>query len=581
MTELELNNYIKHYLEKNQTHTAIMLTGEWGSGKTYYVEKVLAPFLKDGKKNRCIVVSLYGLESISDISKSVYMELRMKSIEKNSEAMATGKLITKTIIKGAIGVLGIDANMSDDDLNKLYSSVNLNEKLLVFEDLERSDIDLIKLMGYINNLVERDGVKILLVANENEIIKRIHNTGNDNNSIPESDYLRIKEKTISDTINFECDYSKAIKNILKDFQNTKLQSLINNATIQELAIMVKGVCNKNFRTFIFATQKTVDIFDEMKENYDEDFLKCIYFGILCFSSKIKAEEFPSWEGTEFLSTTLGNKWYPLFKFCYDYMKFYNIDMTKVRDTKAAYGEMKLYDKYAGQFDEDLQKLYSYYERTEIEVRKVLKSIEKRLENIDDIGFYCYGKLATHLVIVSHVIGFDYSHCKKKMIENIKGKGESIDSELLFLAAVDFNGKEKVELMEFVKQLSESMNCTNSQNNFSYNPSDISNLFKEVLQNENKIVSRHEFISRYNASRIVDMLFCSSAKQICDFRDIMFAVYRYANKSDFIEADINTMKVIFELVKKGIESHNCNLDKIQLKQLEYLCSNLQTFISQMS
>ena len=42
-----------------------------------------------------------------------------------------------------------------------------------------------------------------------------------------------------------------------------------------------------------------------------------------------------------------------------------------------------------------------------------------------------------------------------------------------------------------------------------------------------------------------------------------------------------MKVILELVEKGIESHNCNLDKIQLKQFEYLCSNLQTFILQMS
>ena len=477
--------------------------------------------------------------------------------------------------------MGIDANMSDDDLNKLYSSVNLNGKLLVFEDLERSDIDLIKLMGYINNLVERDDVKILLVANENEIIKRIHNTGNDNNSIPESDYLRIKEKTISDTINFECDYSKAIKNILKDFKNTKMQSLINNATIQELANMVKGVCNKNFRTFIFATQKTVDIFDEMKENYDEDFLKCIYFGILCFSSKIKAEKFPSWEGTEFLSTTLGNKWYPLFKFCYDYMKFYNMDMTKVTDTKAAYGEMKLYDEYAGQFDEDLQKLYSYYERTEMEVLDVLKSIEKRLENIGDIGFYCYGKLALHLVRVSHIIGFDYSYCKKKMINNIKGKGESINSELLFLPALHFAWEEKVEVEDFVKQLSESMNCTNNQNNFSYHPSDISNLLEEVLQNENKILSRHEFISRYNVSKIVEMLFHSSAKQIVNFRDILLVVYREATKADFKETDTNTMKEILKLVQKRVESYNHNMDKIQVKQIELLCGDLQKFISQMS
>lgn len=38
--------------------------------------------------------------------------------------------------------------------------------------------------------------------------------------------------------------------------------------IDELASMVKGYCHKNFRTFIFATQKTVDIFDKMEENYE-------------------------------------------------------------------------------------------------------------------------------------------------------------------------------------------------------------------------------------------------------------------------------------------------------------------------
>ena len=36
MTVGELNRYIKHYLEEDKTHTAIMLTGEWGLGKSYY-----------------------------------------------------------------------------------------------------------------------------------------------------------------------------------------------------------------------------------------------------------------------------------------------------------------------------------------------------------------------------------------------------------------------------------------------------------------------------------------------------------------------------------------------------------------
>ena len=37
----ELNRYIKHYIEEDKTHTAIMLTGEWGLGKSYYAAKIL------------------------------------------------------------------------------------------------------------------------------------------------------------------------------------------------------------------------------------------------------------------------------------------------------------------------------------------------------------------------------------------------------------------------------------------------------------------------------------------------------------------------------------------------------------
>lgn len=38
MKDTELNSYILHYLKKDKTHTAIMLTGEWGTGKSYYIK---------------------------------------------------------------------------------------------------------------------------------------------------------------------------------------------------------------------------------------------------------------------------------------------------------------------------------------------------------------------------------------------------------------------------------------------------------------------------------------------------------------------------------------------------------------
>lgn len=523
--------------------------------------------------------------------------------------LTTGKIVVKTVIKNVFGKFGIDTNMSDDDLQNVYSSVDLDGKLLIFEDLERSHIEIIKLLGYINNLVERDGVKVLLVANENEILNKQLETISYNleelvssflennikedkeNSVPEDvqvqKYLRIKEKTISDTIYFESDYFEAIKNIIGIFRNEKLQTMVDKDKdiIDELVSMIKGYCHKNFRTFIFATQKTVDIFNKIEEDYEHDFLKCIYYGIICFSSKMKAGEFPEWEGTEYLSTSLGTNWQPLFKFCYDYIRWQKIEVEDIAKTRDAYDKMKLYDKNADQQDTDLQKLYSYYERTESEVKDTLKSIEKRLKNPDDIGFYSYRKLAAYLVMISHVIEFDYAQCKEYMVKNIRGKGRDIDSHLLFLPMYDnLEENEKAEFKNFTEQLSESMNFRNNQNDFSYNPSDLKDLYESVLKELYKISGNHEFISKYNVSQLVEMLFQASARQIEDFRGTLFAIYRHAGKADFIEADINTMKELLQVVQEKINSNdyqNYDIDKIQLLQLRYLCRNLKTFITQMS
>lgn len=602
MTTTELNEYIKHYLEKDKTHTAIMLTGEWGSGKTYYVEKILNPFLQEEGENRCVVISLYGLESISDISKNIYMELRMKALEKESEVWTAGKLIAKTVAKGAAGVFGIDVSMSEDDLQKLYSSVDLSGKLLVFEDLERSGIELVKLLGYVNNLVERDGIKVLLVANENEILHKVPETFNFNftklrsdqsedseeeknrNSISEGvqNYLKIKEKTISDTIYFESDYFGAVKSIVDTFDNPKMQEIIGDDTeqIEGLASTVKGSCHKNLRTFIFATQKTVDIFEKVDGNFDKDFLKCIYYGIIYFSAKIKAEEFPAWQGTEYLSTILGTNGYPLFRFCYDYIGRQKFNMAKVRGAEEAFQKMQLYDKHADQWDADLQMIYSYHERTEKEVLEVLESVQERLKDPNEIGFYSYGKLAVYLVTLNHIIGFDYTKCRERMVENIKGKGNDIDSDILFLPMYDFIEGEKEEYDDFVNQLCESMNNKNGQDDFSYNPDDIKDLYDYVIKERSNISKNHEFIGRFNINLLIEMLFNASAKQLGDFRGTLFAVYRYASKAEFLETDVAAMKEILRLIQSKLDSKDYDMDKIQIKQIDWLCGNLRKFISQM-
>ena len=70
MTNDQLNQYIKNYLENDKTQSAIMITADWGTGKSYYIKNKLVPFL-DSKGKKCIVISLYGLSSVRDISKSI------------------------------------------------------------------------------------------------------------------------------------------------------------------------------------------------------------------------------------------------------------------------------------------------------------------------------------------------------------------------------------------------------------------------------------------------------------------------------------------------------------------------------
>ena len=52
MTNSELNEYILHYLKEDRTKSAIMLTADWGTGKSYYIQNELIPFLGKEENGR-------------------------------------------------------------------------------------------------------------------------------------------------------------------------------------------------------------------------------------------------------------------------------------------------------------------------------------------------------------------------------------------------------------------------------------------------------------------------------------------------------------------------------------------------
>ena len=273
MVKEELNNYILHYINEDKTGSAIMLTAPWGSGKTYYIQNSLIPFLKEKDNKKCVVVSVYGLKSLYELSKAIYLECRLRFLNKDSEKIAAGKLAVSTVFKGVASFFNVDLSKSEQDLKNLYESIDLSDKLIIIEDLERSDIDVNDVLGYVNNLVEQDDVKVLLVANEDELLEyepldsddskkkesielldKITNHINREYTSSTKDYVKTKEKTISDTIVYEGDYSESIKNIIKRFEsgylsrfaNEEFEDLCNfcfHNEITNLIIVSRNLCN--------------------------------------------------------------------------------------------------------------------------------------------------------------------------------------------------------------------------------------------------------------------------------------------------------------------------------------------------
>ncbi len=591
MTNSELNEYILHYLKEDRTKSAIMLTADWGTGKSYYIQNELIPFLgkEENGSYSCVVVSLYGLKSVEEISKSLYLESRMKFLPKGSEGFETGKFAVKTVVKGITSFLGVDLSKTEEELQDLYQSVDLSGKLIILEDIERSGINILEVLGYINNLVEQDEVKVLLVANEDEILK-YHDSKPDKNGrtykIPDENtaiYLETKEKTVSDTISYFGDINTAISNLILSFNNEMLNKFTVEDQINDIVTMMMLRENLNLRTFLFACQKISDIYSKLGV-IDDETARTIFFSVLSLAMQIKSGYFPNWEGSDSISTKLGFGNFPLYRFCYDYIRWQEFDVNKVQEALEAHKKLKLYDPHGESiYDEDLRTVFDYYEHSEEEVLTALKSIESRLDNSEDIPIYCYNKLAYSLVACHTILEFDYDSCKSKMISNMQQHGKEIDSDLLFLNRFEFEDEiEKREFIDFSQTLRDAVGVsTHTAFDFSYKPEDIHSFYVYVTKNEAKVTAGHAFISKFKLDRLVDMIFVCNPNQLHDWRGVLWAVYRNSTKADFLETDRLFIEELINKLSSKLSEGKSGMDRIVLFQMDLLVKNLQKFIEQLS
>ena len=103
---MDIKSELLDYINCNENTGALLLTGPWGCGKSFLVKQI-AKELNDEKSAAVAVISLFGLDSVSAINKSVkdeYTSLKLGTI-----GNATRKISKKlsTLIKDGLEVASI------------------------------------------------------------------------------------------------------------------------------------------------------------------------------------------------------------------------------------------------------------------------------------------------------------------------------------------------------------------------------------------------------------------------------------------------------------------------------------------
>lgn len=301
-SEFPNNDHIINFLDyytglTSPPHYAVLLTGDWGIGKTFfildYMKKVEEREKKKGKASifhralNClkeklcrrtkaekddfkaiIKVSLNGVQSKDEIDK--ILRTKLYPIWQHSYSC----LIAKT---GA----GIAKKVIPVDFSKIELSGFFNvyhpETIYVFDDLERCCMPIESILGYINTFVEDVGCKVIIIGNEEEIVGKkqtsLENGGDKTDDITNTQegkiYKDIKEKIIGHTLKMKSETERALDHFLNQLPQCSAKVYLESQKEHIIDIYRISKLN-NLRILQQAINNFQRLYDHIKEKYREN-----------------------------------------------------------------------------------------------------------------------------------------------------------------------------------------------------------------------------------------------------------------------------------------------------------------------
>lgn len=213
----QIFDFLNGYVKLPSPQYAVLLRGKWGCGKTYFVKNWLAEFDKSDKlpanensiELKPIYVSLFGMREISDIKSAIDRCVNPFFYSKAGKMLKiAGRIASKIIFKteldidkdgksetsfsGALDSLSIFENDNKDEVKGV--------KFIIFDDLERCQIPMKQLLGFINYFVEHCDCHVVVLGEEKYLDDKTQH-----------DLLEFKEKIVGREFEILPDIEAAIK----------------------------------------------------------------------------------------------------------------------------------------------------------------------------------------------------------------------------------------------------------------------------------------------------------------------------------------------------------------------------------
>ena len=276
-----IKNAIDVYIQEEKSDYAIMLNGPWGCGKTYFVKNELIDDLQDKFNRDVVYISLFGINNLDELYNNIALQVLNikatetldKKIKMNNPSYDNSN--KKTIFERSkislwTGILNKGLKIIPDNnvINSVASEINkniisFNKYIFIFDDLERSSLKFDVLLGFFDQITDQNGMKAILISNENEI----------NNEY----YKKFKEKVIGLTIDYHSDIDNNFDSLAEMYLNDEKCKRYVIESKKDILHLFNIAETSNLRTLIFIFKRYKEVYDELSKIYLECNSEKLYF----------------------------------------------------------------------------------------------------------------------------------------------------------------------------------------------------------------------------------------------------------------------------------------------------------------